>query len=305
MAVVGRAKEAPELRREAEAVKRFYDSFGWQKDQHGLYKDTAAFVDTRAVLDWYSHATNMRVSCFFAGGKYFLDAGSGAIAYPEYLRYSSGYERRVCVDISETALGEARSKLGEKGWYVLADLAHLPFRDGVFDATISAHVLYHVPKEDQHSVILELCRALAPKGVCVVIYSQFTSLLHLIPAPLRRTGKILRPAFVKLKFLISKGHRQRDEDKGISDSVPALYAYAYDIGWFRRILPLGWSVDVRSWRSVDADFTKRFIPNNLLGRYTMKLIFLLETLFPWALARIGYQMIIIRKASPMHTGDRG
>ena len=282
------------MRREAETVKRFYDSFGWQKDEHGRYKDTAVFADTRPVLDWYTHATNMRVSRFFARGKYFLDAGSGAIAYPEYLRYSSEYERRVCVDISETALAEARSKLQGKGWYVLADLAHLPFKDGAFDATVSAHVLYHVPKEDQHSVLLELYRALAPKGVCVVIYSQFTSLVHLIPAPLRQTSKILRRALGNLKLMRTRD-RRRDTDKGVSDDLPALYAYAHEIGWFRRSLPPDWNIDVRSWRSVDSDFTKRFIPNNLLGRYSLRLIFLLETLFPRALARIGYQMIIIRK----------
>src|SRR5215467_83319 len=99
------------MRREKQAVRNFYDSFGWRKDAAGRYNDTAVFVDTRAVSTWYRHKVHLRVARFFSSGKYFLDAGCGPISNPAYLVYSSGYERRVCVDISETALKEARLKM--------------------------------------------------------------------------------------------------------------------------------------------------------------------------------------------------
>jgi SAM-dependent methyltransferase len=57
-----------------------------------------------------------------------LDAGSGPVQWPEYLTYSEGYQYRVCADISIVALEEARHRLGEKGLFVVSDVANLPFR---------------------------------------------------------------------------------------------------------------------------------------------------------------------------------
>ena len=67
------------MRDEKNNVKKFYDSFGWNRLAGGGYKDTVTFVDTRQVLDTYYHRVHMRLKKFIEPhGTYFLDAGSGA-----------------------------------------------------------------------------------------------------------------------------------------------------------------------------------------------------------------------------------
>jgi hypothetical protein len=60
-------------------------------------------------------------------GSYVLDAGSGPIQYPEYLTYSEGYKHGSAL-IFLRGIAGAASGWGEHGLYVVADVAHLPFR---------------------------------------------------------------------------------------------------------------------------------------------------------------------------------
>ena len=73
------------MRREKETTRDFYDSFGWRKDAAGLCNDTATFVEVRPVNMWYLGKVHLRVAQFFNRGRYFLDAGTGAIPFREYL----------------------------------------------------------------------------------------------------------------------------------------------------------------------------------------------------------------------------
>ena len=58
----------------------------------------------------YIHRCRLRVNRYIASrGDFLLDAGSGPVQWPEYLTYSEDYRFRVCLDISITALKEARS----------------------------------------------------------------------------------------------------------------------------------------------------------------------------------------------------
>ncbi len=58
----------------------------------------------------YIHRCHLRVNRYIAShGDFLLDAGSGPVQWPEYLTYSEGYRFRVCLDISITALKEART----------------------------------------------------------------------------------------------------------------------------------------------------------------------------------------------------
>src|SRR5581483_12460966 len=124
-------------------VRDFYEEFGWTRDTSGTYNDTASFVDLRPVLSSYYHDTQMRVKRFLnRSGKYFLDAGSGPLSQPEYLLYSDDYAFRVCIDLSASALQEARRKLTGHGLCVIGDVGALPFRTGTFDAVLASHVLY-------------------------------------------------------------------------------------------------------------------------------------------------------------------
>ena len=275
------------MSKEKQIAKEFYDTFGWYRNKYGVYKDTAAFVDMRSVLDSYRHKTHIRVKNFLRSrGEHFLDAGSGAIPHPEYLEYSSDYKWRVCVDLSQRALIEARSKLKEKGFLVLADVTKLPFRDEVFDASILAHVLYHIPRDEQKSVVLELYRTLKSGSSCVIIYSWPTCLIT----------KIVEFVFLVVRFFHVRAPKRTNNSLNEENILPPLYFHAHDYRWFQENFPDDWDLDIRCWRLVSTNFTRIFVPNNFLGELLMRVISWFETKIPHGLSRIGqYPMIIIRK----------
>ena len=95
-------------------VREFYDQIGWAQVGEGLYQN-ARYEDLRSVSRDYIHRCHLRVNGHIAArGDFLLDAGSGPVQWPEYLTYSAGYRFRVCLDISITALKEARTRLGCK-----------------------------------------------------------------------------------------------------------------------------------------------------------------------------------------------
>ena len=289
------------LKKEKQTVKNFYDNYGWHKKPNGMYLDTATFVDMRPVLQGYYHKMHMRVNNFIKPeGEYFLDAGSGAVPHREYLEYSKGYKRHICVDISEKALTEARSKLKDRGFYVLADLTKLPFKSGTFDAAVCAHALYHIPQEEQEPTVLELYKTLKTNRDMVLIYTWPTSLPTKIALLFRQIIRSLQQPLSKIPGFRSLWKNDatdlNSEKESTQPTHPPLYFKPYDYRWFKDILPDNWDVDIRCWRSVDKIFTTTLVPDNFAGRVLMELIFLLENIFPHALAKIGrYAMIIIRK----------
>lgn len=289
------------MRQEKQVVRDFYDKYGWDKEADGKYKDTRAFVDLRPVLDDYAQRTHRRVLQFIPHhGECFLDAGSGAIAHPEYLQYSDRYRWRLCVDLSTKALTEARTKLGDKGIYVLADLTNLPFADNTFDATVSAHTLYHVPYDEQEAAVWELHRTLAPGKTCVIIYAWPDDWFHRARrrylATLRSIAKI--PGARRLKTMILGEHKAPPDDNAdpAASTRPPLYYQPHDYRWFQNTFAASLNMEIRAWRSVDRAFTEACVPSNRVGRVMMRIIFWCEEAFPYLLGRLGrYALIIIRK----------
>ncbi len=84
----------------------------------------------------------------------------------EYLR---GYQYRVCADISIVALMEARKKLGDRGLYVVMDIANLPFKANTFEGVMSMHTIHHLPREDHQQAYGELYRVLQPGNTAVIV----------------------------------------------------------------------------------------------------------------------------------------
>ncbi len=135
-------------------VREFYDQIGWSQVGEGLYQN-ARYEDLRSVSRDYIHRCHLRVNRYIAShGDFLLDAGSGPVQWPEYLTYSEGYRFRVCLDISITALREARTRLGRKGLYVVADIANLPFKPDAFDGIVSLHTIHHLPLSDHRGAYL-------------------------------------------------------------------------------------------------------------------------------------------------------
>ena len=267
-------------------VQHFYDELGWKKCD-AVFSDAAIFEDLRSVTAQYQHDCHARVATHLArAGSYLLDVASGPVQYDEYLAYSSGYRRRVCVDISFLALVEARRRLGDRGIYILGDVTGLPLADDAFDGVVSLHTIYHVPAGEQEAAFKEIHRVLAPGGKAVVVYSWGRHSLLMLATVL---------PILACRFL-SRQLRRARAGGGRQD----LYAHQHSYRWFAsRQWPF--SYELRSWRSVGVDFTKLYVHRWLFGRAILRGTYRLEERWPQLLGIIGqYPMILIGKlaASP-------
>jgi SAM-dependent methyltransferase len=292
------------VREEKRRVKNFYETFGWRRNAAGTFNDTALFADLAATLRPYYERTGQRVQRYLPRqGAYFLDAGSGPVPYDGYVALSSGYKLRVCVDFSELALREARARLGSAGRYVCADITRLPFKDGVFDAIFSAHVIYHIPADEQEQAISELQRSLSAGRVGVIIYSSpnpwFTALAEGVKSAKRRLERV--PGLVFL-WRTLHGRRAPAAASSAGDAVatgasqPKLYFHAHPYRWLAGRSRVDCATEVRCFSAVDREFTRTLVPGNAVGRWLMSAIYRLEELCPRLLARIGcYPMLIMTK----------
>lgn len=284
------------------SVREFYDHVGWQMVAEDLYQN-AQYEDMRSVTRDYIHHCHLRVNRhIIKEGKYFLDAGSGPVQYPEYLTYSEGYQARVCMDISIVALKEARKRLGDHGRYVVGDVAHLPFKSGLFDGIVSLHTIHHVPLEDKLPAYDELYRTLNP-GKTMVIVNGWTN------APLMRW-------LSKFMAAVKQWHEWRSRKKSSSEieiekptnrdqSTPeepqepapaGTFVQKLDAEWLTQALNGRMDFEILVWRSVSVRFLRSVIYPEWGGRFWLKVLFWLEERFPRLLGRIGqYPLIVIRK----------
>ena len=90
-------------------VRGHYEEKGWNVDAAGTHYDTAQFEDLHSSAATYVSASPRKPLAYLPkAGDLLLDAASGPVQYPEYLEYSSGFSKHVCVDISDQALKQAR-----------------------------------------------------------------------------------------------------------------------------------------------------------------------------------------------------
>ncbi len=251
-------------------VRDFYESSGWQAaGDEPVYADARLWEDLRPCAAEYVSACRRKVLAFLPGsGERLLDAGSGPIQYPEYLEYSAGFAKRVCVDLSQRALGEARNKLGDRGEYVQASLLDLPFPDAHFDAAVSLHTIYHIEREEQERAVRELLRVSKPGAPAVVVYQNPDRLA------------------ARLKTLA-----------GRRTSTPAvdLYFFAHALSWWTRFADEA-EVELVPWRSLNSNESQKLIPDNRFGAGMLRALLAFERAFPRVAIRWGcYPMIVLTR----------
>jgi SAM-dependent methyltransferase len=279
-----------------EQVRQFYNQVGWQMVGEGIYQN-ARYEDLRPVSNEYIHRCHLRVKRFLKpDGVYLLDAGSGPIQYPDYLVYSQGYRYRVCLDISFVALEEARKRIGERGLYVVADVANLPFKPGVFDGVVSLHTLHHLPQDEQKTAYGELYRVLAPASSAVVVNGWTESVLmrrlQWLVSLMERLGNRLANSRDASASVKANGKK---ETQAQSVSPTGTYIHKQDAVWLRQQLS-GMAVEIRCWRSVNVRFLRAVIHNATGGRLWLRLLFWLEDRFPHYFGEKGqYPLVIVRK----------
>ncbi len=254
-----------------ENVRNFYDGKGWDADAAGTTSDAQLWEDLRPCARAYVAACRLKLLEFLpASGELFLDAASGPIQYPEYLEYSRGFKKRVCVDLSQKALDSARQKLGDHGEYVQASILELPFPDAHFDAVVSLHTIYHIAREQQEAAVRQLIRVTKPGHRIVIVYSNPDRLLAVVKRKLSgRAGVASEP----------------------------LYFHAHDLKWWSRFSDTS-QVELHPWRALTAQDSKRLIPDNFLGKLAFRSLLAFEKLFPGVATRLGaYPVVVLTRKS--------
>jgi 2-polyprenyl-3-methyl-5-hydroxy-6-metoxy-1,4-benzoquinol methylase len=271
-------------------VRAYYESVGWSQIGEGLYQN-ARYEDLRPVSREYIQRCHRRVGRHLeVSGRLLLDAGSGPIQYPEYLEYSRGYRHRVCLDISRRALVEARRRIGEHGWFVLGDLAALPFRARAFDGLVSLHALHHVPAEEQETALGEFVRVTAPAGMAAVVYSWGDrSGLMAFFRPLIRLASILQ------RWIAGWRQASAPAPSAASEALAARgsHTFKHDHAWMTAALARLGGGEIRVWRSVSTAFTRSLIHRPLFGGPVLRLLFALEERAPHWIGRHGMYPLIL------------
>jgi SAM-dependent methyltransferase len=287
-------------------VRVFYDQVGWSQAGEGLYQN-ARYEDLRPVVHDYIHRCHLRVNRYLdPAGNLFLDAGSGPVQYPEYLTYSEGYRYRVCADISITALKEARQRLGDKGLYVVMDIANLPFKVDAFDGVISLHTIHHLPAADHRKAYAELYRVLGPGRRAVVVNGwsdpplmrPFHALAQFVSRMINRLRRADRArGGVPLRGTFPAAGDDGKQVQGPTSSAPTgTFVHKSNAKWLRGQLQGVVPFQIFVWRSVSTKFTRTYIHAKLAGRLKLRFIYWLEERLPRFLGENGqYPLVSIQK----------
>ena len=266
-------------------VREFYDQIGWSQVGDGLYQN-ARYEDLRPVSREYVHNCHMRVKRHLSPtGDILLDAGSGPVQWPEYLTYSENYRYRLCADISIIALKEARNRLGDRGMFVVADIASLPFKPDAFDGIVSMHTIHHLPLGEHKQAFLELNRVLKPGKSAVVINGWHEPLLMRIAEPFIRLGRLLA------------GHSaKRKKDWSAEEDQAGTFVEKMTPRWLKKELKDEVTFKIFAWRSLSPRFMRWFVRPQFGGKACLRLIFWLEERFPRFFGENGqYPLIVIKK----------
>jgi SAM-dependent methyltransferase/uncharacterized protein YbaR (Trm112 family) len=295
------SKDEPAENEAKSSVRRWYDEYGWQKNEQGMYHDSAAFSQNAPIGNGlYELLSHLRVIERLSGGEWLMDAASGAIAHPEYLTYSWFYKRRVCIDFSVTALREAASKLRATDYCCQADICQLPFRDDAFQGGISGYTIQHFPETQQAVGVRELYRVLDRGAhICFFTDARYSRAHDAIRLALRFIAKILTIAG-------GTGFTAAAADDGSTGvAAPhALYFRARDTKWWREVgTSLTPSVKVEALRLLTRnEFRRLFGDSNRAAR----MLEVLETSFPRLLASASaYCLVDLEKPGERtrHSGD--
>lgn len=284
-------------------VREFYDQVGWQEVSDGVYQN-AAFEDLRPVSRAYIHKCHMRVLRHLdRKGELLLDVGSGPIQYPEYLEYSRGYQHRVCVDISIVALQEARRRIGSHGMYVVADIANLPFAEGVFDGLVSMHTIHHLPLDEHLQAFQELYRVLGKNAKAVVINGWSLSPLMSISEKLadglerlhghKPSNKRKRQGTITQE---EDNARSTEEMESDTKAKKRTFVRKHNATWVEKVVGKTMPLEIWVWRSINVRFLRTFIREKYGGKLILQLLYWLEERFPHFLGKVGqYPLIVIHK----------
>jgi SAM-dependent methyltransferase len=280
------AVETTTMQFDKDRVFRYYNDIKYEKYENTvLYSDSNKWIDYRDVSKAYLSNSFSRAKKYLDyAGKYYLDIASGPIGFVEYIELSERFDTRICIDISLEALFQAVENFkGKDGIFICGDITNIPLQDGVCDAVLSQHTLYHIPKNEQATAVTEMYRVCKTGGKVAIIYNWFfySWFMNIVLFPVQ-VYRLIRHYLGKLyvKFFPDK---------------PRLYFFVYPPSWFKQF-PFYDNLTIYSWRSVNKYFLDTYIHKGLGGATILKKLQDLEDKYPKFFGRVGdYPIIVIEK----------
>lgn len=263
------------MKNQSEKTKKFYNETGW-KVVGGITEDARLNEDLRACAKSYVSNCRKRVGDHLPKtGRALLDMASGPIQYPEYLEYSKNFEKRVCVDLSQLALDQAREKIGEKGEFYCADFLDLPLQENSFDCSISLHTIYHMHADEQEKAVRKLIHVTKVGAPIIIVYAN--------------PDYLLQTWINKIKRIVGKELNEKSEY--------SLYNQSHVLTWWDQFKNQA-EVQIYPWRSLSSRHQKLFFLNNVIGKIMFYVLEKLENTFPNFFVRhFKYPMIVLTKKS--------
>jgi ubiquinone/menaquinone biosynthesis C-methylase UbiE len=277
------------MRQTSEQTKQFYDNVGWSLVD-GKTVDAQLFHDRemgpiRAALQT-ERQERVREALRLAGPPLnLLEVGCGgnpAIALLDMCSHYTG------VDFSRTGLEVARDRLLPTG--VAFELKEakandLPFADQSFDATYSAHALYHIPMvEEQAAAFREIARVTRRGGIAVFLMVN--------PRPLLSPVRLAVRLVADTPYLGDALNRVRPK--------PPLPYRPMPMGWMKaQLAPFG---DVSfSCHILGSTWQHQHISEHrVLGKLFWRAAHQVERRFAPKIARLGnYVQIVLQKRLPV------
>ena len=246
-------------------VRFYYDQTGWQRGA-GVYGDARLWEDSRPVAARYQSTCRMRVSHRLTLGGRLLDAGCGAVQFPEWTAAHARFREVVLFDLSLTGLSETPAR----GRKTAGSLRNLPFKPGSFDAVMCINVVNHVPRNQQEDAIVELLGALREGGALVVVSYN--------------------PDAIRLRT------RRKAGGTGESGTRRELYWSAPSLGWWTRFRGLA-DIEYKPYRSLFVTDLQVLVPESWSGRLILWTVSAVERLLPSLAVCYGayYMVVLTRK----------
>jgi hypothetical protein len=181
---------------------------------------------------------------------------------------------------------------------VVADVANLPFKDGVFEGVVSLHTLHHIPAGEQVKAYGEVYRVMALNSSAVVVNGWTASrIMNRLNGLVLLMERLLK----REKGRPSQASAPLEDPDSSNTATPVgrpagTFVHKIDAAWLRQSVGARMDLEIRCWRSVSVRFLRAVIHPRLGGRLWLGLLFWLEDRFPGFLGENGqYPLVIIRK----------
>jgi SAM-dependent methyltransferase len=266
-------------------VRDFYNEYGWVR-KAGVSGEDTLFRDFSPPFYPYHKRVNARtIECFAGLNGSLLLAGGGDLPEP-HVTIAAKFAETTCLDISKLAIDIARSKLEERGNFIVGSILDIPTPEDHFDAVYCAHVIYHVDKDYQGKAVRELIRVTKPGGRIVLIYAN--------PDSLPRRIQILKG---KLPYLW-RLKRKKPYGRPDTRSRPPLYYFAHPLRWWAQFDD-ECDVELKPWDVMGNVQEEDLLINDVIASLAYRICSWFESKFPdRAVCWWSYPIVVLTKRPP-------